>query len=328
MTPDGKPSYMKKFLGNPQVWLVMLFAAFPFIPNLGGYISMGTEIIIWCLFAMGFNILLGYTGLPSFGHGAYFGIGAYGVGIVFTHFEKGFVVPFVLGTLLGTLFAACVGLIIAKKRGIYFALLTIAFSQMFYFIAFRWDEVTGGETGISGIDRMPIQIGSFISIDLTSSTQYYYFVLAIFVLSMILIRRIVHSPFGRVLQGIRENELRTGFLGYNTTVYKWASFAISGFFASLAGSLHVMLQNAAFPEILEWIKSGDVVMMVLLGGGLVNFYGSILGAAIFIIFRDLLSHWWESWLLLYGLLFVFIILFMPAGILGTLGGGRKRDVLK
>jgi len=323
-----RPWYIDKVLKNPQVWLTVIFAVFPFVPYFGRYISMGTEIIIWCLFAMGFNILLGYTGLPSFGHGAYFGIGAYGVGIVFMHLSRGFWLPFILGILIGTFFAAVVGLIIAKKRGIYFALLTIAFSQMFYFIAFRWDEVTGGETGISGIDRMPITIPHIISIDIAKNINYYYFVLVIFVLSMIVLRKVVHSPFGRVLQAIRENELRTSFMGYNTTMYKWASFAISGFFASLAGGLHVLLQNAAFPEVLEWVKSGDVVMMTLLGGGLVNFYGSILGAAIFVTFRDLLSHWWESWLLLYGLLFVFIILFMPTGILGTLTRKKKREVLK
>lgn len=321
-------TWQKKILTNPQFWIVLFFAVFPFIPFVGHFLSMGTEIIIWCLFAMGFNILLGYTGLPSFGHGAYFGIGAYALGITFKHLVHGVWIPLILGTLIGTFFAALVGLIIAKKRGIYFALLTIAFSQMFFFIAFRWDEVTGGETGLSGVDRLSIGIPNLFSIDLAKSINYYYFVLIIFAISMMVIWRIVHSPFGRVLQAIRENELRTQYLGYNTTLYKWASFTLSGFFSSLAGSLLVLLQNAAFPEILEWTKSGDVVMMVLLGGGMVNFYGSILGATIFIVFRDLLSHWWENWLLIYGFMFALVILFIPSGILGAFVREKRREVLK
>jgi branched-chain amino acid transport system permease protein len=175
---------------------------------------------------------------------------------------------------------------------------------------------------------MPINIANIVSIDITDSIKYYYFVLVIFAVSMILLWKVVHSPFGKVLQSIRENELRTRFMGYNTTIYKWASFCISGFFASLAGSLHALLQNAAFPEVLEWIRSGDVVIMTLLGGGLVNFYGSILGASIFVVFRDLLSHWWESWLLLYGIMFVAIILFMPTGILGVLTKEKRQEILK
>jgi len=290
-----RPRY-REILVNPMFLITALFAVFPFVPYIGKFISMGTAVIIWCLFAMGFNILLGYTGLPSFGHGAYFGIGAYALGITFKHLIHGLWIPLILGVLVGTLITAGVGLLLAKKRGIYFALLTIAFSQMFYFIAFRWDEVTGGETGLSGIDRMAIGIPGLFSIDLSVGINYYYFVLVVFVVSMWAIWRIVHSPFGRVLQAIRENEVRTQYVGYNTAAYKWASFTLSGLFASLAGCLHVLLQNAAFPEVLEWTKSGDVVMMTLLGGGLVNFYGSILGASIFIIFRDLLSSFWENWL--------------------------------
>lgn len=320
--------WCRKILGSPMFWIVGFFAIFPFIPYIGEFLSMGTEVLIWCLFAMGFNILLGYTGLPSFGHGAYFGIGAYALGITFKHLIQGVWIPLILGVLVGTLFTAGVGLLIARKRGIYFALLTIAFSQMFFFVAFRWDEVTGGETGLSGVDRMSVGIPSLFSIDLSTGLNYYYFVLAIFAVSMLVIWRIVHSPFGRVLQAIRENEVRTKYVGYNTTAYKWASFTLSGLFASLAGCLHVLLQNAAFPEVLEWTKSGDVVMMTLLGGGMVNFYGSILGASIFIIFRDLLSSFWESWLLLYGSLFVIIILFIPNGILGILTQKKGRAVLK
>jgi len=316
-----------KWISNPM-WIVFIaFAFFPYIPFVGRYISLGTEVLIWSLFALSFNILLGYTGLPSFGHGGFFGIGAYTAGIIFLRVYKGVWIPLVMSILIGGFFAAMVGLLVAKKRGIYFALITIAISQVFYFIAFRWDQLTGGETGLSGVDRMSIGLPGLFSIKLSTPIHYYYFVLAIFILCTVLIWKIVHSPFGKVLQSIRENELRAKYLGYHTVAYKWAAFTISGLFAGLAGGLYTLLINSAFAFVLDWTQSGNVVMMTLLGGGTVNFFGPILGAAIFITSRDLLSAYWESWMLLYGLMFVFVILFIPSGILGLIGG-KKQTILR
>jgi branched-chain amino acid transport system permease protein len=310
------------------LWLVfILFLLFPFIPYIGRYISLGTEVLLWSLFALGFNILLGYTGLSSFGHGAFFGIGAYAAGIFFLRVHKGLWIPLLMSILIAGFFAALVGLLVAKKRGIYFALITIAVSQVFYFVAFRWEELTGGETGLSGIDRVNIGLTPLLNIKLSVPIYYYYFVLLIFILCTLLIWKIVHSPFGKVLQAIRENEIRARYLGYNTAVYKWAAFTISGLFAGLAGGLYTFLINSAFPFVLDWTQSGNVVMMTLLGGGTVNFFGPILGAAIFIVSRDLLSAYWESWMLIYGLIFVFVILFIPSGILGVIGG-KKQTILR
>jgi branched-chain amino acid transport system permease protein len=310
------------------MWVVfIIFALFPYIPFIGRYTSLGTEVVIWSLFALGFNILLGYTGLPSFGHGAFFGIGAYAAGIFFLRVYKGVWFPLILSILIGGFFAALVGLLVAKKRGIYFALITVAISQVFYFIAFRWDELTGGETGLSGIDRMNIGLPNLVNLQLSRPINYYYFVLVIFILCTLLIWKIVHSPFGKVLQAIRENEVRAKYLGYNTSVYKWGAFTISGFFAGLAGGLYTLLINSAFASVLDWTQSGNVVMMTLLGGGTVNFFGPILGAAIFIVSRDFLSAYWESWMLIYGLIFVFVILFIPSGILGLIGG-KKQTILR
>jgi branched-chain amino acid transport system permease protein len=310
------------------MWTVfIIFALFPYIPYIGRYTSLGTEVVIWSLFALGFNILLGYTGLPSFGHGAFFGIGAYAAGIFFLRIYKGVWFPLILSILIAGFFAALVGLLVAKKRGIYFALITVAISQVFYFIAFRWDELTGGETGLAGIDRMGIGIPNLLSLPLSKPIHYYYFVLVIFILCTLLIWKIVHSPFGKVLQAIRENEVRAKYLGYNTTFYKWGAFTISGFFAGLAGGLYTLLINSAFAYVLDWTQSGNVVMMTLLGGGTVNFFGPILGAAIFIVSRDFLSAYWESWMLIYGLIFVFVILFIPSGILGLIGG-KKQTILR
>ena len=316
-----------KWISNPMWFVFIIFALFPYIPYIGRYISLGTEVILWSLFALGFNILLGYTGLPSFGHGAFFGIGAYAAGIFFLRVYKGLWIPLMMSILIAGFFTALVGLLVAKKRGIYFALITIAVSQVFYFIAFRWEELTGGETGLSGIDRVNISFPNLFSIKLSTPINYYYFVLVIFILCTLLIWKIVHSPFGKVLQAIRENEIRAKYLGYNTAAYKWGAFTISGFFAGLAGGLYTLLINSAFPFVLDWTQSGNVVMMTLLGGGTVNFFGPILGAAIFIVSRDLLSTYWESWMLIYGLIFVFVILFIPSGILGLIGG-KKQTILR
>jgi branched-chain amino acid transport system permease protein len=311
------------WISNPMWIVFLIFTLFPYMPFIGRYISLGTEVVIWALFALGFNILLGYTGLPSFGHGAFFGVGAYAAGIFFLRVYKGIWLPLVLSLVIAGVLAALVGLLVAKKKGIYFALITIAISQVFYFIAFRWEELTGGETGLSGIDRVSIGLPGLFSIRLSTPINYYYFVLVIFILCTLLIWRIVHSPFGRVLQAIRENEVRAKYLGYNTTAYKWGAFTISGLFAGLAGGLYTLLINSAFAFVLDWTQSGNVVMMTLLGGGTVNFFGPILGTAIFIVSRDLLSAYWESWMLIYGLIFVFVILFIPSGILGLIGGKRQ-----
>jgi len=323
----GSSSGWGKWLTGQMAAVFIIFALFPYIPFIGRYLSLGTEVVIWSLFALGFNILLGYTGLPSFGHGAFFGIGAYGAGIFFLQVYKGVWAPLIMSVVVAGIFAALVGLLVAKKKGIYFALITIAISQVFYFVAFRWEELTGGETGLSGIDRMSIGIPGWFSIKLSTPINYYYFVLVIFIICTILIWRLGHSPFGRVLQAIRENEVRARYLGYNTAVYKWTAFTISGLYAGLAGGLYTLLINSAFAFVLDWTQSGNVVMMTLLGGGTVNFFGPILGAAIFIVSRDLLSAYWESWMLIYGLIFVFVILFIPTGILGLIGG-KKQTILR
>ncbi len=323
----GSATGWRKQISNPMGILFLLFALFPYIPFIGKYISLGTEVVIWSLFALGFNILLGYTGLPSFGHGAFFGIGAYAAGIYFLRVSKGVWGPLMMSVLVAGVCAALIGFLVAKKRGIYFALITIAVSQVFYFIAFRWDEVTGGETGLSGIDRMDLGIPGLFQIKISSPVSYYYFVLVVFIICTLLIWRIVHSPFGKVLQAIRENEVRARYLGYHTAAYKWAAFAISGLFSGLAGGLYTLLINSAFASVLDWTQSGNVVMMTLLGGGTVNFFGPILGSAIFIASRDLLSAYWESWMLLYGLIFVLVILFIPSGILGLVGG-KKQTILR
>lgn len=175
--------------------------------------------------------------------------------------------------------------------------------------------MTGGEDGLTGINRLPLGIPGLFSIDLKDILNFYYFVYFIFIVCTILIWIIVHSPFGRTLQAIRYNETRAKCIGYNTVFYKWISFTISCAFSGLAGSLYALLRHAAFSDVMHWTQSGNVLLMVLLGGGLINFFGPVLGAGVFIVLRDLFSTLTEHWLLIYGLLFMFVIIFIPEGIL-------------
>jgi branched-chain amino acid transport system permease protein len=307
------------YAGHPMPWVFLLFLILPFVlPHVGGYVYLGTEVLIWSIFALGFNILLGYTGLPSFGHGAFFGIGAFGFGIIQMRLFPGIWIPMLAGTLIGTAFGALVGLFVAKKRGIYFALLTIAFSQMFWFISWGWDSMTGGEDGLTGIKKLPVSILGLFDVNIDSGLSLYYFIYCIFLCCTVAIWRIVHSPFGRTLLAIRFNETRSRCIGYNVVLYKWAAFTVSCAFASLAGALYALLRNAAFSDIMHHSQSGNVVMMVLLGGGMSNFFGPILGTGVFIVLRDMFSAFIENWVMAYGLLFMFVIIFLPEGILGFL----------
>ena len=302
--------------------LIFFFIAPVAVVPLGG-MSLAIEVMIWAVFAMGFNILLGYTGLPSFGHGLFFGSGAYLIGLLQHNVIKGIWIPLIGSVLGGVVIAAVLAIFMAKKRGIYHALLTIAFTQMFFFIAFQWDAVTGGENGLMGIERYPLSFFGLFNIGIESSLAFYYFVFAILAVSILLLWKLVHSPLGTVFYAIKQNELRAKYLGYNTPFFKWIAWLISGAFGGLAGALHALLTHGAFADPIHWSRSGDVVMMVIIGGGLTNFFGPVLGAIIFVALRDIFSTITEHWYLFYGLLIVGIILFMPEGILGYLKVGKS-----
>ena len=304
-----------RIVKHPMFIILLIFAL---APLLAGSRALATEVMIWAIFALGFNILLGYTGLSSFGHGLFFGVGAYLCGLAQKNLMHNGLLS-VFAAMAGcALVAGLLGLFVARKRGIYFALLTIAFTQMFYFICFQWDAVTGGENGLMGIERY-----SILGIPINSDLAFYYFVFFLLALSMILLWRLVHSPMGGVFYAIKQNEVRAKYLGYNTTLYKWIAWVISGAFGGLAGALHAMLTHGAFADPVHWSRSGDVVMMVIIGGGLFNFFGPILGAFIFIALRDVFSTITQNWYLFYGLLIVVIVLFIPKGILGYVRVGRS-----
>jgi len=292
----------------PMLATFALFASLPFwIKGVGLYPYLGVEVMIWVIYALGFNLLLGYGGLPSFGHGAFFGVGAYAFGLAQFHLAPNLWLCLAVAVLAGGLAGALVALFISHRRGIYYALLTIAFGQIFWFVAIKWHSVTRGEDGLLNIKRP-----AFLD-DLNS---LYYFCFAVFVLVVILLWRLVNAPFGRVLSAIRQNETRARFVGYHVWLYKWLAFVVSALIAGLAGGLFALAQQSAYPNVMSLHQSGFVVMMALVGGGLVSFWGPVVGAVLFFLARDLLGAYTEAWLLWYGLLFMAIVLFKPEGLAG------------
>jgi branched-chain amino acid transport system permease protein len=294
-----------------------LFGTLPlWIERVGLYRYLGVEILIWCVFALGFNLLLGYTGLPSFGHGAYFGIGAYALGLTQFHLVANLWVGLLAAIVAASLVGGGVALFISHRRGIYFALMTIAFGQMFFFVASKWTSVTGGEDGLLNIRRLPAQFGP-VAADLTGNLAFSYFAFAVFVVVTLFMWRLVHSPLGKVLRAIKQNETRMAYLGYRVFVYKWLSFTLSCAVAGLAGGLFAMAQGGAYVQVMSIQWSGVVVLMALIGGGLVSFWGPVIGTVVYFVARDLLGAYTESWLLWFGLMFMGVVMFKPEGVAGV-----------
>jgi branched-chain amino acid transport system permease protein len=296
------------------VWLALL--ALPYWLNwVGGYTSLGSRVLVLGLAAMSLNFLLGFTGVLSFGHAAYFGLGVYGVGLTIKYLVPNTLIGMAVGVIAGAIAAALIGLLIVRLRGIYFAMVTIAFGQVFYFIAYRWNSVTGGDDGLSGWHRMPIDLG-FGTVDILGNDKaFYYLVLVSFAVAVAIMAALLRSPFGRTLLAIRENERRARFLGIPVDRHIWLSWVISCLFVSLAGTLYALLNNFADPHDLRWDQSGDFVIMAVLGG-MRAFWGPLIGAAIFVVLQDYLSSETANWMSFIGLFFVLVVLFFPRGVLG------------
>jgi branched-chain amino acid transport system permease protein len=298
------------------IWLVLLSAPF-WLPMLGGYVELGSRVVIVALAAMALNFLLGYTGVLSFGHAAYFGLGAYGTAMTIKYLVPSTPVAMLVGVVVGTGAAALIGPLIARLRGVYFAMCTIAFGQVFYFIAFQWSSVTGGDDGVSAWHRMPISLG-FTTINIfNNSTAFYYFALAVFAVCVGIMAFLLRSPFGRTLLAIRENERRARFLGIPVDRHIWMSWVISCCFVSAAGTLYALLNDFVDPRALRWDQSGNFVIMAVLGG-MRSFWGPLIGAAIFLVLQDYVSSHTENWMSFVGLFFVLVVLFFPRGVLGLI----------
>ncbi len=305
-----------KSAADALVWALLLTAPF-WLPHVGGYVELGSRVVIYALAAMALNFLLGYTGVLSFGHAAYFGLGAYGTALTIKLLYPSTPFGMLVGVVVGTAAAAIIGPMIVRLRGVYFAMCTIAFGQVFYFIAFRWFSLTHGDDGVSAWHRMPINLG-FTTIDiLNNNKSFYYFALAVFAVSVGLMAFLLRSPFGRTLLAIRENERRARFLGIPVDRHIWMSWVISCFFVSVAGSLYALLNDFVDPRALRWDQSGNFVIMAVLGG-MRSFWGPLIGAAIFLVLQDYISSETENWMSFIGLFFVLVVLFFPRGVLGII----------
>jgi len=293
-------------------WAFIIIPICLALPFLTPYHALASEMLIFAIFALGYDIIFGYTGLLSFGHAMFFGIGAYGTGLVLTRWIPSLFLGLATGIAISLPVAFIVGFLSIRRRGIYFVMVTLAFCQMLYFIAFKWTSLTGGDNGLHGVPR-PL-IGPF---DLNSELLFYYFIFSIFALSVLVAFRIVNSPFGRVLQSLRENEDRAKSIGYNTDNFKVISFMTSAFFSSLAGGLYAVHLNFVPLDTLSIFTSGDVVIMALVGG-IGTLYGPIFGAMLIVYLKNLLSAWMENWNLIMGLLFISSVLAFRKGILPVL----------
>ncbi len=325
-----KTSSSRSVFGSPQLraltwagsrrrWVlsaaVLLALAYPFVVR-SYVLSLGVEVLIFAIFAMSLDLLLGYTGLPSFGHAAFFGVGAYILAYTAQGLSSNLLVTLplvVLGTALG---AFVIGFSALRTTGLYFLMITLAFAQMLFSIAIRWTTVTGGSDGLSGVPRPVIGLGP-LSYAFNSRESFYFLVLALFLLSWWALRRITDSPFGWTLRGIRENEPRMRALGYDTFRYKMVAFVVSGAFAGLSGLLLAHFLRHAAPENLYWTTSGQVLIMLIIGGS-GTLTGPVLGAALVRLLPSYLSTYTDRWQTLMGAVFILFVLLAPQGILGLL----------
>ena len=311
----------RRLLILAAIWVALLLAPYWMVP-LGGYTALGTRVVVLGLAAMSVNFLLGFTGMLSFGHAAYFGLGAYGAGFALKFLAPSTPLALLCGMLLGGIAGALLGALIASRRGVYFAMVTIAFGQVFYYIAFQWSSVTGGDDGLRGFSRQPLDLG-FTTIDILSNADaFYYFVLFCVALAVGMMGFILRSPFGRTMIAIRENQRRARFLGIPVDRHIWIAFTLSCFFMGFAGALYALLNNFADPRGLHYSQSGDFVMMAVMGG-MRSFWGPLLGAAVFVVLQDYLSSITLNWMSFVGMLFIAVVLFFPRGLLGVIR--RKRE---
>jgi branched-chain amino acid transport system permease protein len=300
---------------NIIIWILLLTVPF-WLPLIGGYTALASRILIFALGAMGLNLLLGFTGMMSFGQAAYFGLGGYGAGLALVHLTHSSGLAVLVGTFAGGAAAFLIGPLVMHRRGIYFAMITVAVGQIFYFIAERWDSFTGGQDGLTGFSRQPLHFGSYV-VSLWDM-PFYYFVLFFFAIGAGVIALLLHSPLGHTFVAIRENRRRATFLGIHVERYVWASFAIAGLIGGLAGALDALENNFISPENLYWVESGNFVIIAVLGG-MRSFWGPLIGSIIFIGIQDYVSSIFpNNWQSFIGALFIVVVLFFPTGILGII----------
>lgn len=311
-------------LDTSLVLKLLALAGLACVPLAGAdfYTELIAKTLVMAIFAMSLDLLVGFTGLVSFGHAAYFGIAAYAVALLSPKYEAAslwLVLPASVG--LAALAALVVGLFVLRTKGIYFIMVTLAFAQMFFYV-FHDTPLGGGSDGLYLNVKPTAELGGFLPFDLDQPTHLYYFILAMLVLVYAFLARVLQSPFGRVLVGIKSNEHRMQSMGYLTFRYKLAAFALAGGLGGVAGFLYSVVFGFVTPELLSWHQSGNVLLMVILGG-MGNLVGAVAGAFAFVAMQEVFSMWTKHWQLAMGLMIVAAVLFMPGG-LSAVPGRIKR----
>ncbi len=299
--------------------ILLLLATLTVLPRIASRFSiyLVIQILLLSLLAMGFNLLFGYTGLLSFGHAAFYAVGAYAAGLVLKEVTPSLLLAVLIGTATSALFSLVIGFFCVRHMKIYFSMLTLAFGMMVYSLIWKWRDLTGGDDGLIGIPRGTLSIPGLFELNLRSMESYYYFVLVICLLSTLFLYRLVHSPFGLILQGIRENAERVAFSGVSVKRYRLLAFVFSGALAGLAGTLLPPLENTLAPAVAHWTKSAEPVLVSLLGGAQ-SFAGPIIGSILFLILKESIVRYTEYWLIWFGLILLILVLGFRGGVVGFL----------
>jgi branched-chain amino acid transport system permease protein len=296
---------------------ILLIAAPPFLTSY--WVGLITQMVILAILAMSLDLLLGYSGLPSLGHAAFFGVAAYAVAVLSTAYHASFWTCVVGGILVGTLLGATFGLIVSHVRDVYFLMITLALGMVLWGLSYRWIPVTGGDNGISGIPRLEAHAG----LPVAGAIPFYYVTLLVFAVCGVLMMLLVRSPFGLTLQGIRENESRMKSLGFNTWLHCYVGYVIAAAFASVAGVMWAYYNGFVSPTYLDLTASSELFLMVTLGGP-ATLVGPVLGAGAIVLLKNVMSAYTARWLLILGLVYIVTILGAPQG-LWNLGRGRRQQ---
>lgn len=293
----------------------LIFGLAPVLDSSEYHLMLASHILIWGLFAVAFNMLFGITGMLSFGQALYYGVGAYSVGLMIKNFGDTWFLPAIIAGLFTTIvLSTLLGLLVIRVSGVYFTVLTLAFGQLAWQVTFKWYHFTGGDDGIQSI--IPPGV-------LGNNRVYYWFTLALVALSILALKRLVNSPLGLILRCIRQNPERVRFLGRRVRRNQLRVYVISSFFATLAGALMAGADNSIHPDMLYWTTSGEVILMAVIGG-IGQFFGPFIGAAVIIIIQDYVGARTEYWSLIIGLVMMTMVILLPKGLIGEIRSWRIR----
>jgi branched-chain amino acid transport system permease protein len=304
---------------RPAACVIALLAVFPLVFP---FYSLAINILLFGLFAAGYNLTFGYTGKLSFGHAAFFGGGAYGCGILISQFGVSWCLAIVAGVALAGIIALVIGLLAMRTRGIYFAMVTLALGQCVYYLFFHATSLTGGDNGLRGVNVESVNLGA-ATLDLLNPLVKYYFTLVFVAAAVWLLERILQSPLGAILEALRENEHRARACGVNVERTRLLSLVISGMICGLAGALNAINLSTVSIDSLSYHASGQVMMMTLLGG-MGTFFGPFLGAGMFLGIEHIVTGFTERWQLIVGVIFIVLVIFFPKGIWGTILEWQKK----